>query len=195
MRLLILFTLITLIVIITTWSFGVHTKELTTNHSAPVQEELPLLQFLGEAGKSYDCYFTIEEAWHDGESINQIESVSINRALLETDLQKALESLHKTAPNLTWFIGKQSPRIIHLMDSRLTRQGEYGMENVIKELDFDGTSRELVAELRKRGATVQHPAIVDISEARRLNSDARVKVVGRGLKLGTNEMTNLYLYR
>lgn|SRR5262249_8132564 len=183
------------------------------------KENVSLLEFLRETGNINNCFFTIEEAWQDGEAFNQVESTRINKAFAGAKTQSALQSLRESAPNLTYTVSKQNPNIIHLTDVRLLRQGRYGVESIVTHINFEGTSGELIDELRNRGVSVQRPALLDISEARRLKSDAKMKVNGSGLKvreilsgfttlenrgrilwiartkLGTNEVTNLYLYR
>src|SRR5215470_6708521 len=103
---------------------------------------------------------------------------------LATDnLRNALNSLQRVAPNLIYIVSRENPRIIHIIDSRLTRQSQYGLETIVKKIDFTGAVGELVVELSKLGAPIQPPPIMDIHEARFMDSQSQVKVVGQGLKV------------
>ncbi|MBI1761599.1 MAG: hypothetical protein HYR56_09210 [Acidobacteria bacterium] len=182
-------------------------------------EELSLLQFLNELGKSCECYFTLEEAWQNNEPINQVESVRISKAALKVTPQNTLELLRQQVPNLSYMIDNHNPRIVHLIDTRLLHQRGYALESIIKQVNFEGTSGELVEELKKYGSQIQLPSVLGVHEARQLKSDARMKAIGRALKarevlssfsslenhgrilwiartkLSDNEITNIYLYR
>ncbi len=184
MKLLSLLILITLLLL--TMALGdapeARVKKLAFENAAFQQETIPLLEFLVETGKTYNCFFTIEEAWQNGESINQVEATKLEKSLAKDSLRSALESLRQAAPNLMYMISKENPRIIHIIDTRLMRQSQYGLENIVKNINFTGTTGELLDELSKMGVSIQRPGLMDIHEARLINSQTKVKVVGQGLK-------------
>jgi len=103
---------------------------------------------------------------------------------LATDnLRNALNSLQRVAPNLIYMVSRENPRIIHIIDSRLTRQSQYGLETIVKKIDFTGLVGELVNELTRLGAPIQPPPLMDIHEAMFMDYHTKVKVVGQGLKV------------
>jgi hypothetical protein len=158
-------------------------KRAADNAAFQQQEDVALLEFLYEVGNTYDCFFTVEAAWQGGEPSNQVEATRIEKSLSKTNLRNALNSLQQAAPNLIYMVSRENPRIIHIIDSRLTRQNQYGLEAIVKRVDFTGTVGELVDELNRMGVSIQRPAMMDIHEARLMNSQTKVKVAGQGLKV------------
>lgn len=184
MKLLSLLTIITFLMTTLGGDSMAHIKRYAVDNTAfQQQEDVPLLEFLYEVGKTYDCFFTLEEAWQDGEPSNQVEATRIEKSLSKNNLRNALTYLQQAAPNLIYMVSRENPRIIHIIDSRLTRQSQYGLETIVKRIDFTGTVGELVNELSKLGAPIQPPPWVDIHEARFMNSQTKVKVVRQGLKV------------
>lgn len=181
-----LLSLITIITFLTTFggdSMARVKRYATDNTAFQQQEDVPLLEFLYEVGKTYDCFFTVEEAWQNGEPVNQVEATRMEKSLATNNLRNALNSLQQAAPNLIYVMSRENPRIIHIIDSRLTRQSQYGLETFAKRIDFTGTAGELVDELSRMGVPIQRPALMDIHEARLMNSQTKVKVVGQDLKV------------
>jgi hypothetical protein len=184
MKLLRLLTIITFLMTTFGGDSMARIKSYATDNTAfQQQEDVTLLEFLYEVGKTYDCFFTIEEAWQDGEPSNQVEATRIERSLSKNNLRNALNSLQQAAPNLIYVVSRENPRIVHIIDSRLTRQSQYGLETIVKRVDFTGTVGELVNELSRLGVPIQPPPMVDIHEARFMNSQTKVKVIGQGLKV------------
>jgi hypothetical protein len=182
-------------------------------------ENLALLSFLYELGKTCDCFFTIEEAWQENESSNQVETTMISKEVLNASPQKAMELLQQKIPYFVIVADRYNPKIFHLIDTRLLRQRDYAFENIVKAVNFEGASGDLAKELNKSVPKLQLPSAFDLHEARRLKSDYKVKVTGRLLKvrealcgfsdltnhgpilwiartkLGDNEASTLFLYR
>jgi hypothetical protein len=69
-------------------------------------------------------------------------------------LVQELESLKKDVPNLTYELGQANSRIVHIIDSRLSRQKDYAMDRVIPSFDFDGTVDRLADGLAKQGVPI-----------------------------------------
>ncbi len=115
-----------------------------TEGKRPISEavkdrQIPLLWYLSELGEAYSCFFTVEEAWKEGEVTNALESHYLKKPLGKGDLQQALGELRRTVPNLTYEINKRGSDIVHVMDMRLLQQRGYGLESIIRSIEFKGT--------------------------------------------------------
>jgi len=143
--------------------------------------QMPLGKLLIDLGNSYNVYFTIEEGWKDQEIMNQLEAYQVQLGSPQDNLQIILEELRRTVPNFTFKVNQGNSRTIQIIDSRLTRESHYGLETVVKNINFTGTTGELVDELSKMGVSIQRPTLMDIHEARLIDFQTKVKVVGQGL--------------
>ena len=164
-----------------THSLRAYTKRHMTDSSK--KQEVFLVQYLAELGDAYDCFFTIEEAWKDGEPVNTMESYSAQSPSRSENLQKNLEKLRQTVPNFTFEIDKGNPRIVHIMDIRLAQQKGYGLERVVKNIDFKGNVNDLVTAIGKQGIPVSQPVLTDTHEGMVRDYMTVVNVKGNDLKV------------
>jgi hypothetical protein len=140
-----------------------------------------MTQYLVQLGKDYDRFFTIEEAWKDGESMNMLEAQWVQGFSEMKSLQQDLERLRQTVPHFTYETNQQDPRIIHIIDARLKRYKDYGLEGTIKSIDFTGTVFELVTAIGKQELPVLPQKSLLTNEFWDHRTVAHVK--GEGLKV------------
>lgn len=142
---------------------------------------VPLSQFLMTVGETYDRFFTIEEAWKTGESMNSLEARLIQTSSQQKTVEKELESLRQAVPNFTYEVDKSNPRIVHIIDARLAETQGYGLESVIKSIDFTGSSSELVATIGRQGISVSPQRALFTNEFQ--DYDTVIHVRGEGLRV------------
>ena len=150
-------------------------------NETPANQSVLLTQYLVQLGKDSDRFFTIEEAWEDGESMNMLEAHWVQGFSEMKGFKQDLERLRQTVPNFTYEMNKQDPRIIHIIDARLKRHKDYGLESTIKSIDFTGTVFELVAAIGKQKLPVLPQKSLLTNEFWDHTTVARVK--GEGLKV------------
>ena len=150
-------------------------------NEASATQSVLLTKYLVQLGKDYDCFFTLEEAWNDGESMNMMEAQWVQGFSEMKGLQQDLERLRQTVPNFTFETNKQNPRIIHIIDARLKRLKGYGLESRIKSIDFTGTVFDLVAAIGKQELHVLPQKSLLTNEFWDYRTVAHVK--GEGLKV------------
>lgn len=142
---------------------------------------LPMLIYLVYLGNDYDRFFTIEEAWRDDDSTDNIVAHWLQRSSQKKSFNEELEQLRQTIPNLGYEIDKVNPQIVHIADTRLARQKNYGLEGVIKTIDFTGKVNDLVAAISNQGIPVLHLPITFTNET--LDYETVVHVKGEGLQV------------
>lgn len=147
---------------------------------------VPLVAYLAELGRDHDRFFTIEEAWENGKPTDSIDAHWIQRSS-EVGLQRELERLGRTVPNFTFEVDKVNPRIVHIRDKRLAQQQGYGLEALIKIIDFTGRVNDLPNELHKQGIPISPPPLMDTRDSRDYTTIAQVK--GESLKV-RNALSN-----
>src|SRR5688572_260585 len=99
-------------------TFAVYSTSLlyAQERAAPIVEikrsKIPLGQFLGEVGKTYGCFFTVETAWNESEPLNQEEALLVDKPLTKTNLKQEIERLLQQIPNFTYVVNQNDPQII-----------------------------------------------------------------------------------
>lgn len=142
---------------------------------------LPLLNYLVELGRDNDCFFTIEEAWEADKPTDSIDAHWLRRASKKQNLEQELEYLRQTISHFTYEVDKANPRIVHIRDARLAQQKAYGLEGVVKRIDFKGLVNDLPAEIQKQGLLISPPLISETFQQTDYTTVAQVK--GEGLKV------------
>ena len=142
---------------------------------------VPLSELLMTVGETYDRFFTIEEAWKTGESMNSLEARLIQTSSERKTVEQELQRLRQTVPNFTYEIDKSNPRIVHIIDARLTQTQGYGLESVIKSIDFAGSPTELVATIGKQGISVSPQRALFTNEFQDYSTVIHVK--GEGMRV------------
>jgi hypothetical protein len=156
-------------------------QRVSSMNQIPENNSKPLTALLLKLGLKYNCYFTIEEAAADGESVNSMEAQWVQIRSAHLNLEQELDQLHRTVPNLTYEIDRTNPRIVHLIDSRLARVDKYGLEGVIKTIDFKGTVNDLVSEVAERGFRISPQNFIFTHE--QPDFSTKVEVKGDNLKV------------
>jgi hypothetical protein len=145
------------------------------------EQQILLPRLLEELGREQNRFFTIEEAWAEGESMNSIESQWLTRSSKRSDLKSELEQLRESLPNLTFQIDKADSRFVHIIDARLATQKGYGLERTIDRIRFAGTGGELVEALIKRGIPFSPITLTSIHEHSSFNDSIPVRINGENL--------------
>lgn len=115
---------------------------------------VPLLAYLHKLGNTYDCFFTLEESWVHGETMNFLASSPVPDEPAKGKLPQELEKLAALVPHLIFQRDPDNPRIIHVIDERVWDLASYSMSQVIPYIDYTGKSNDMVNELAKRGLRV-----------------------------------------
>jgi hypothetical protein len=140
-------------------------------------------EYLSQLAKTYDCYFTLEEAYEDGGTANQLSSYMVKSSPPKLSLNESLEELRRTVPNLTFTINDSTPRIVHITDARLAKKREYAMERVIKNIEFAGDVGSLISMLNMQGVPVSMPSVFTTDELRFRDLFTKGRIKGEGLKV------------
>ena len=149
--------------------------------SAGSEQRVTVSQFLGELGRDYDRFFTIEEAWKQGEAMNALESQLVQRSSAGKDLTARLEQLHRSVPNLTFRSSESNSRIVHIIDARLAQQNTYALESVIKHIDFTGPVDDLVRAVAQQGISVTPQSTMFLNEFKDYSTVAHLQ--GNNIKV------------
>jgi hypothetical protein len=158
------------------------------------QQPPTLLHLLAETGKAYNCYFTIESAWRDGEPINKMESTIVESSLMPSSvpssadkmgMQVILDALKQGAPNLTFMQDQPDSRIVHIIDPRLLNQEGYGLAYTVKNMEFSGPIGDLLSYLNAQGIPVGPPRFKSLHEIGTYDSRTLVHVKGQNSQLRT----------
>jgi len=152
---------------------------INTSHGMN-QHPLTLLNLLYEMGNAYDCYFTVESAWKDGEPYNKMEATIVEPSLMPSadkeGLQVTLDALKRQVPNFTFMRDQSDSRIIHVIDSRLLNQKKYGLAYTVEHLEFSGSVGNLLSHLRAQGIPVDPQSSGSLHELGRHDSRVAVQV-------------------
>jgi hypothetical protein len=169
--------------------------EAVINANHGINQQPPtLLHLLAETGKAYNCYFTIESAWRDGEPINKMESTIVDSSLMpssvpssadKTRMQVILDALKQRVPNLTFMQDRSDERIVHIIDSRLLNQEGYGLAYTVKSLEFYGPVWGLLRQMSSQGIPVGPPRSMSLHEIGSYNSETLVQVKGQDSQVRT----------
>jgi len=142
----------------------------------------PLLFHLYKIGNLHNCYFTIESAWTD-ENPKSLEYSEINVSEEKDGLQSNLSYLQQTLPNFTYLINESNNRIIHIVDTRLLKQKNYGLTMVMKNVDFSGLLWQLPDYIGKQGFPVIKETVFGTVEGAGVDFTTVVKVTGDNLQV------------
>lgn len=144
---------------------------------------LPAIFFLEELANKYDCYVTLEEGWEEGGSRNELEGRLVQRGSGQEGLQQELEYLRQVIPYLTYEIKEGSPRVTHLIDTRLLRQEGYGVERILQSIDFEGTINDLITTIGKQGVSITPETSFILGGIEFPDRSTRVNVKGEAVKV------------
>jgi hypothetical protein len=140
-----------------------------------------VLHIFDELGNQYDRFFTVEEAWTETEPMNLLKDGMVQRPKPTGNVFRDLDQLRKLIPDFTYYADKRNPRIIHVSDSRVAQQKGYGLDQVVKEINFEGLAFDLVNVIGQQGIRVSSRGPIDTTEMLFLDLVTRVHVKGKRL--------------
>ena len=117
-------------------------------------------EVLKEVGDKYDYYFTIESGFIDGNITNTLERQKINKPSRTVSAKDALRQIQQITPNFAYQINTINPKIIFVYDTRLLKRANYGIEKLVNNFSFDGSSMELLRALEQSGIPVSDSGAV-----------------------------------
>ena len=114
------------------------------------QTSVPLLSHLYWLGQEHNSFFTIEESWIDGETMNSFVSHQIPRGSTRAALEDELQRISSLVPNFNFQVDGKNPQIIHIADTRLKTVQSYSVDQVVHNIDVTGKLTDLVIEIARR---------------------------------------------
>ena len=149
----------------------------------PGQQNQKMLvkDFLVQLGNDHNRYFTIEEGWNEGESMNAMEAHWIETSTEHAGLEQELAHLRQTVPNFTYEIDRANPQVVHIIDARLEQKKDYALEHVVHNIDFKGTAQDLVIALNKLGIPISPPYTSATNES--FSNGGQVSIRAENLKV------------
>ena len=152
---------------------------------------LSLRQFLEKLGDSYDVFFTVEQAWQTGEPSNQLSSNPVQVSPERTNLQQELEELQEIVANFDYWVNESNPQIVHVIDERLKNVSNYGMDEIIEAIEFNGNVVELIQGINKKGIDISLKTDFLISDLKHMDFTTMVSVEGINIK--TRDALSLFI--
>ena len=149
--------------------------------SSGEDRSIPVSDALNDIGAKYDYFFTLEESVNEGGQLKRIESQKIERLTRGSGLKQELDELVRLVPEVTYKIDEANPKIIHLIDTKLSHTKGYALEDRIKEINFSGTVFELVDAIAEKGIRISSRTSVSVGDFSSMDFKTRVKVTGEGL--------------
>lgn len=139
------------------------------------EQSMGLNGILFGLGRDYDCFFTIEGAWQEGEPTMRLEAALARRVAKKSGLINELNQLRRSIADFAYEIDGANPRIVHIIDARLRRQKGYAIDALITSLDFAGKVSELPDEIGKQGISIALPTWQSTHEQRDGSTVVHVK--------------------
>lgn len=150
-----------------------------------------LLQFLEKLGDTYNVFFTVEEAWQTGESTNQLSSRPVHVSPERTNLQQDLAELQEMIANFDYSVNESNPQIVHIIDERLKNVSNYGVDETIEAIEFNGNVVDLIQDINKKGISISFQNVFLISELKHMDFTTMVSVEGINIK--TRDVLSLFI--
>jgi hypothetical protein len=160
-----------------------HTQERNAATNPQQSRTIFLEGYLLELGEKYDLYFTLETAWAEGEFSNWMENHKVKEPPKLDGIQRELERLSKSVPHFTYAFDPTNPKVVHISDARLAQQNDYGLNGVVKSIDYKGTLARLVTALGERGIKVSAGSLSLIGDTRPRDHDTEVHVAAQKINV------------
>src|SRR5262249_36022888 len=126
--------------------------------------------------------FTIEEAWTEGESVNEMEATWVPEELLQHTPQQAIDRLQSIVPHFSYEADKLDSRIIHIKDRRLLGLKAYPLDQEMGPFEFDGAIFKLVEAIARKGVPIT-PDSGGLAINEQADRHTRVHVKGKSLQV------------
>ncbi|MGH9761629.1 MAG: hypothetical protein ACREDR_19830 [Blastocatellia bacterium] len=151
---------------------------------SPDGKNVVLPTLLLAIGERCGCFFTMEEAWAEGESLNAMEAALVPKGLVNDTPQAAIARLNNIVPNFSYNIDSIDKRIVHIRDRRLLAIGrDYALDEIVGPLDFAGHPADLVRSIAARGVPITEKAFVTFTDP--LDRDTVIHVKGARMSVRT----------
>ena len=143
--------------------------------------QMAFVDSLVEIGEKFDCYFTFEEGWKDGEAANATSSYLIRRPVVNTNVRQVLAEIAKSVPHVRFEFQQTDHLLVHAIDTRLDAQKEYALSLVVRSIDLVGPPVQLVAELKKQGVPISLQSVFPIGRPLMVDRSTRLNVRASGM--------------
>jgi len=150
----------------------------------PQEESVTLEEALADLGRNNNYFFTIEQAWKDGDLTHWLlNATHVHKPRPNSSIWKELERFRHKLPNFTYSLDQGNPRIIHIMDTRLADLQGYGLDRIIDRIDFSGDVFHLIDEIGKKGIPVSSRGPLNVEDLLRVDHRSKVQVMGERLRV------------
>src|SRR5207249_1298293 len=127
--------------------------------------EVDFASHLARLGREHDCFFTLEEAWKEGERQDAISSHRIMGAAKGMEgaepsakgLDAEISRLQKEMPSLIFLRSSDRPCVVHVIDPRLRSLPNYPLDKVLKHVEHNGPIVGLLTVIASQGISVSAP--------------------------------------
>ncbi|SRR6266436_10270240 len=130
------------------------TSSVMSLHQGATDGKKQLSDVLNDFGTDYDKFFTIEDAKSTGKA-TPLSKRPIARPGKKFGLTRELEELRRTVTGFTYYPDSRNPQVIHIVDAPLVAQKNYGMNLIVKEINFTGPLYRLPDHLKQQGIPVE----------------------------------------
>jgi hypothetical protein len=154
---------------------------------------------LHQLAEDHDCYFTIETAYTEGESMNAFTSQLIKRTDKPSgvsnseQLRLRLTQICSTINNFAFFTNTSNPRIIHLVDKRLVGQAGYAMDMVVTNISFVGKIPDLFERINSFGIPVSQQMSFGIGDPLHFAIDTTTVLNVKGTNLPVRDVISNFI--
>jgi hypothetical protein len=163
--------------------YAMRSQQANNVNSQGDDQSFPVSTLLDELGRKYGYYFTVEEIWNNGETMNKLQSHRIQRPQMGDNILQDLGALSRLVPGMTFKIDEADSKIVHIIDTGLAHQKGYALEQTIDSIDFSGSVFDLVKLLETRGVRVSSRGTIDIHELSTMDFATQVHVKGKQLSV------------
>src|SRR5262245_44937462 len=152
------------------------------------EPRVTLANALPRLAKTCGCFFTLEEAWRNGESTNAMEEAFVPERILGQSPQQAVDLMAVMVPNLTYAVDKVDSRIIHIKDKRLSGIQHYGLDQTIGPFEFEGEVHGLIEAIERLGVPITPMSQFHIGEP--VDNHSQIRVKGGSMQVRSEEHTS-----
>lgn len=153
------------------------------SHNLPPESRIPLTFLLDELGEKHNCFFTFEIVWKEGGGPRSFHGAVVQKPVENSSVEQILSELTKTIPNFSFYKSSHSPKIYHLIDTRLTKQKGYALSKTLKSINLQGMLDDLIEAIKKQGISISKPRQLMTDELLLQDGTTTVDVKGTNLKV------------
>jgi hypothetical protein len=140
-------------------------------------QTITLRQRLEEIGSKFDRYFTLEGLLDKdrGGGTGSIENKTLIRKPLKTSISEEMQQLRQTFPTLDFEI-RDGSKVIHIIDKRIAAKADNPLDQVVKDIKFNGITFHFVDEIAKHGVKISPGNAISTKEIYTVDYSIRVNV-------------------